>query len=68
MMAKRSMSMLVLNGYDLSAQAVAAAVRDGTPIALDGTQLEKVARSRQFLDRLLTKGSRFTALTPDLAN
>ncbi|NLO65727.1 MAG: histidine ammonia-lyase [Firmicutes bacterium] len=50
------MSMLVLNGYDLSAQAVAAAVRDGTPIALDGTQLEKVARSRQFLDRLLTKG------------
>lgn len=48
--------MLELNGYNLSARAVAAAIRNNTPVALDSRQLEKVERARGFVEELLTKG------------
>ncbi len=48
--------MLKLNGYNLSARAVAAALRNNLPVALDSGQLEKVERARSYVERLLTKG------------
>ncbi len=48
--------MLKLNGYNLSARAVAAAIRDNLPVSLDSEQLEKVERARSYVEQLLAKG------------
>src|SRR5690554_4949719 len=48
--------MLKLRGSSLSGHEVVRNIRQGNPVVLDATQLEKVARARELVVELVSKG------------